>query len=675
METLSRYHLVERVGATAAAERFRAYEVTSGGLVRPVLLARARPGDPSCVQRLLDESRLLSVMSHPHVVRLVDVGHEAGQYFLVTEWLEGRSLATVLDRARDRKLTFDPKPALYITMMVLEALAHVHERTDSDGVLMSVVHTGVCPGAVQLGYQGEVALSEFGQARAQAFGHREAARTEEGSLRYASPEQALGMEVDHRADLFSAGLLLYELLAGHPAYTDRAPEQVRSRAERAAVIPIREVARHVAPELALVLDRALAFDKNRRFGSAHAFRDALAPILYGADPTFGAHKLASFVSMLLPEEAEDDRRRDHEARALLTTGGASALDGPSLSPRLPAGSEAQTLGQGLEVSTPAPVPKVSSPSPKVQAPKPATPSPVAKTSEPPRKSSLGGLAHANTAELVPGQPEAIFDAGPPAPRPAEALPASLGVSPSPSDLAARHAPTSVPPPSLDHRPWPWGRIVGGLLAASLLGLLVFTFSSSQNQRLVSRKLRQAIVGRKAGATLTMESIPPGATLFLDDEDTGRTTPVTIENVESELVHQVRLELSGEPAVTATVALVAGSKRTLSLTFPNSIVNLSVKSVPEASELWMDGRQVALTPATLTLRVGQPTKLQVKRVGYVDWAQDLTPARGEDTELELVLEKTPDLLAAEAAEKQALDAAKAEEEAAKAPPKKRRRRRR
>ncbi|CAN0527238.1 unnamed protein product, partial [Laminaria digitata] len=154
-------------------------------------------------------------------------------------------------------------------------------------------------------------------------------------------------------------------------------------------------------------------------------------------------------------------------------------------------------------------------------------------------------------------------------------------------------------------------------------------------------MRQAILGRKPGATLTLESIPPGATLVLDDEDTGRTTFVTIENVESELVHHVRLELSGEPAVTATVALKAGSKRTLSLTFPNSIVNLSVKSTPEASELWMDGRQVALTPAALTLRVEQLAQLEVRRIGYVTWSEALTPKRGQDTELDIVLEKTPE----------------------------------
>lgn len=672
METLSRYHLVERVGATAVAERFRAYEVTSGGLVRPVLLARARPGDAQSVQRLMDEARLLSLMSHPHVVRVVDVGHEDGQDFLVTEWLEGRPLSTVLDRARDRKLTFDPKPAIYITMMVLEALSHLHERTDSNGVMMGVVHAGLRPSAVQLGYQGEVMLAELTQARAEIWGKSAPPALEDSAMRYASPEHARGMDVDHRSDLFAAGLLLYELLAGQPAYGDRSHQQVRSRAERAAVTPIREVAKHVSHELAGVLERALAFDKNRRFASAHAFRDALAPSLYGADPTFGAHKLASFVSMLLPEEADEDRRQDHEARALLTTGGASALDGPRERP-LPAGSEARTLAH-LDEATPAPPAFV-------QAPRPPTPRPVPLASDPPRKSSLGGMAHAATAEFVPGQSEALLEPAPPQPKastpppPPAMTPQPLAASPAPRELAARHAETAVPPPSLEQRHLPWGKIMGAALVASLLGVLVFAFSSDSNQRLVSRKMRQAILGRKPGATLTLESIPPGATLVLDDEDTGRTTPVTIENVESELVHRVRLELSGEPAVTATVALKAGSKRTLSLTFPNSIVNLSVKSTPEGSELWMDGRQVALTPAALTLRVEQLAQLEVRRIGYVTWTEALTPKRGQDTELDIVLEKTPELIAAEAAEKAALEAAKAEEEAAKAPPKRRRRRRR
>lgn len=687
MEVLSRYHLVERVGATAVAERFRAYEVTSGGLVRPVLLARAWEGEPKSVQRLLDEARLLSMMSHPHVVRVVDVGHEEGQYFLVTEWLEGRPLATLLERARDRKLTFDPKPAIYVTMMVLEALAHVHERTDADGVLLGVVHAGVRPSAVDMGYQGEVVLGELTHAQARSRHDVGPPRLEDTMLRYASPEQALGAELDHRADLFAAGLLLYEMLAGRPAYDDHGLEAVRARAERAELHPIARVAPHVPPELAKLVDRSLAFDKSRRFRSAYAFRDALAPLLYGAAPTFGAHKLSGFVSMLLGEEAEEDRRKDHEARALLTTGGASAIDGGMQGP-LRAGSEAQTLAHGLEVDTPAPVPSLAPSSP----PAPPPMDPAEALADPTRKSSYGGRARAPTAQLPAADAGSLLEPAPPPPEPEPAPPApeppraapppppapepppKLGASPSPSELAARHAPTTVPPPSLDHKPLPVKKIAAGLLGAAVVGMLLFTFSSSANQRLVGRKLRTAFLGRKPGATLTVESIPPGARLFLDEEDTGRTTPVTIENVESELVHDVRLELSGEPPVTSTVTLTAGAKKTLNLYFPNAVVNLSVKAVPEGSELWMNGRQVALTPASLTLRVGEPTELEVKRLGYIPWTKTVTPAKGNELDYALELEKTEELKAAEAAEKQALEEAAAEEKAALRKARRKRRRR-
>ena len=209
--------------------------------------------------------------------------------------------------------------------------------------------------------------------------------------------------------------------------------------------------------------------------------------------------------------------------------------------------------------------------------------------------------------------------------------------------------------------------------ASLLAdsLLAFTFSSDGNRRLVTTKLRSAVLGRKPGATLQLSSLPPGAKVYLDDQDTGRTTPVTIENVESEIVHDVRLELEGEPALTSTVALVAGTEKSLDLVFPGAIVNLSVKTEPEEAELWMDGRKTSFTPATLDLRVGQPVSLEVRKLGYVSWVKTVTPQRGQDLAYDLTLDKTPELIAQEEAEKAALEAAAAEE----APVKKKRRRRR
>ena len=105
---------------------------------------------------------------------------------------------------------------------------------------------------------------------------------------------------------------------------------------------------------------------------------------------------------------------------------------------------------------------------------------------------------------------------------------------------------------------------------------------------------------------------------------------------------------------------AGAKQTLNLVLPNAVVNLAVDSNPKGAQLWMDGRQVALTPATLTLRAGQPVKLEVKQLGYVDWVMQVTPDRGKNLDYDLILEKTAELLAQEAAEAEAKAALEAEE---------------
>lgn len=639
METLSRYHLRQRLSLSSGVERYFAYEVTSGGLVRPVLLTRAHAQDAAAVQRVLDEGQVLAMLSHPHLVRLVDIGHEDEAHYVVTEWLEGRDLATLLSRATARGITFDPKPALYLCMKVSEALAHLHDRTDGEGRALGIVHAGLRPEAIQLGYQGEVVLADLSQARTQNS-PRSSVPTDEALLRYSSPEHALGTTIDHRADVYALGLILYELLAGRPAY----PDQIRARAERADFRPLGDTAGHIAPELVQIVHRALSFDKAQRFRSAHEIRDALATQLHNEDPTFAAHRFANFVSMLLADEAEQDRQRDQESRALLTTGGNSAL-GERYLGRTPAGNDAHTLAQETESDEP----DVSL---EMIRPRSPTPEPTPIPSEPPRKSSLAGKARAPTAAFGGDNP--LLEAAPP-----KATPAQSTEVPAPLPLPAAGPPVA--------------KIAATLLAVLVASLLAFTFSSQTNERLVRRKLRQGLLGRKAGAVLKLESNPPGAQLFLDDQDTGQTTPVTIENVESEIVHSVRLELSGEKAVTATIALVAGVNKTLSMVFPDAVVNLSLQVVPEASEFWMDGRKIALTPTSITIRVGQPAKLEVKRLGYVTWTEEISPKRGETIDLNVILEKTPELLEAEAAEAEAIKAAEAEEQAAK--PTKRRKPRR
>ncbi len=371
--------------------------------------------------------------------------------------------------------------------------------------------------------------------------------------------------------------------------------------------PLVQAAPHVPPALAMTIDRALLADPNQRHASAAVLRDELARMLYSGDPTYSASRLASLLAMVLGSEAGADRQADAAARRELS--GAA----------VPMETIARTRPQ------PAAAPSMA-------------PQPV---DEPVMAPMYGGPP----VDPMPSLPSALARAE-----------------------TAQH--TGAPPP-LDDRALPLGKIAISIGAALVIAMAVFTLWSDRNQRLVTRKLREAFVGRNPGGALTIESIPPGAFVTLDDERTGKRTPLTIENLESVVTHYIELELEGEEPVTSTVAVQAGGKRTMNLIFPGAVVNLSVKTVPESAELWMDGNNVALTPTSMSVRTNKETRIEIKKLGYVPFEKTITPERGGPVALDVTLEKTPELIAQEAAEAEALKAA--EEEAN--PKRKRRRRRR
>jgi hypothetical protein len=238
--------------------------------------------------------------------------------------------------------------------------------------------------------------------------------------------------------------------------------------------------------------------------------------------------------------------------------------------------------------------------------------------------------------------------------------------PPPQVSFARQASVLEAKPSL-------GKLAAGVAVLGLVGVAIFAFSSDANMRLVKRKAREAVMGRKAGGMLTIESLPTGALVFFDDEPTGKTTPIKLDNVESQVVHHVRVELQGETPTTATVSVTANASQTLSLVFKDAIVDLRVKSDPIGAEVHKNGRQVALTPTTMPVRAGEPFKLALKKLGYETFEQQITPERGKPVDLDVPLVKGAELLAAEEAEKAALQAAEDERNGKRKAKRKKRRR--
>ncbi len=251
---LGRYHLERRIGTGGMAEVFLAWQVGPGGFERKVAIKRPLPHvneEPNAVAAFLDEARLAAHLQHPHIAQVYDVGESSGAYFIVMEYVDGPSLRQVIRRSRERGTRMPLDVAAAILSSVLSALGHAHSQCDERGRPLRLVHRDITPRNILLNRRGEVKLVDFGIARAQFQLHVTRTGTVKGTLPYMSAEQATGVDIDQRSDLYSAAVVFYELLTGEPAHPDGPSPEPAKRASGLADLP---------RSLDAVLERAMQFE-------------------------------------------------------------------------------------------------------------------------------------------------------------------------------------------------------------------------------------------------------------------------------------------------------------------------------------------------------------------------------------------------------------------------------
>jgi serine/threonine-protein kinase len=225
-------------------------------------------------EMFLDEARLAARLNHRNIVQTNDVGEADGLYFLVMEFLDGRSLAALLKRAEQRA---EPLPLAVRMRVIAEMLAglhHAHELTDYDGKLLSVVHRDVCPANVLVSFDGQVRVVDFGVAKAKNQSHETQAGTIKGRVAYMSPEHVNGKGLDRRADIFSAGIMVWESLTGERFWQGKSELELLGALMRGEFPPFPE-GLDVPEELVAIARKATAVLADDRYPTAHAMRLAL----------------------------------------------------------------------------------------------------------------------------------------------------------------------------------------------------------------------------------------------------------------------------------------------------------------------------------------------------------------------------------------------------------------
>jgi serine/threonine protein kinase len=289
------YELVRSLGIGGMAETFEAIRRGPAGFSQRVCLKRMLPqrlAEPSAVELFLDEARLSAHLRCASIAQVLDFGEADGEYYMALELVEGENLETLLRGLNERGGRLSPAVITYVAAELLGALDYAHTLVH-EGAPLGIVHRDVSPSNVLVSVRGEVKLTDFGIAKARGRTHRTRSGSTKGKLAYMSPEQARAEPLDGRSDLFSLGILLYELLTGlHPFEATTELELIQKIMD-ARYVPLEQVAPEAPIELRVVVECLLRADPARRLATAG---EALRLLPFTGSPYLAQAELAEVVS-------------------------------------------------------------------------------------------------------------------------------------------------------------------------------------------------------------------------------------------------------------------------------------------------------------------------------------------------------------------------------------------
>jgi eukaryotic-like serine/threonine-protein kinase len=272
-----RYRVLATLGRGGMADVFLGAAAGPAGFNKLVVIKKLRNGteDPGLVEMFLDEARLAARLNHPNIVHTYEVDESPEGYLLVMEYLEGQSLRRLAKALRTRDGRFDYVMAAHLVGDVLEGLHYVHEMRDYDGSPLGIVHRDVSPQNIFVTYDGTVKVLDFGIAKGALNVTDTQSGVLKGKVSYMAPEQIEAGPLDRRADIFSAGVVLWELLTGEKLFKGDMIETLRS-VMSSPIQPPSFVARGIPTELDRIVLKALARLPEHRFETALEMNKALA---------------------------------------------------------------------------------------------------------------------------------------------------------------------------------------------------------------------------------------------------------------------------------------------------------------------------------------------------------------------------------------------------------------
>ncbi len=307
-----KYFLLDKVAVGGMAEIFRAKSFGHSGFEKVVVIKRILSqfaGNEDFVEMFIDEAKLSVELTHPNIVQIYDFGKIEDSFFIAMESVQGKDLRSILRRQAERGEYMPFEVSAFIAHEMACGLDFAHKKTDPIGLPLNIVHRDISPSNVLISYGGHVKVVDFGIAKAESASDSTESGVLKGKFQYMSPEQAMAAPIDHRSDIFSLGICLWEMLTGNRLFK-RKTGLASLDAVRAGEIPLpTSFNPTVPPELEQICMRALTAEIGERYQEACHMQADLQNFLLPHTTSSLAPHVSTWLRARFGEEILRERER------------------------------------------------------------------------------------------------------------------------------------------------------------------------------------------------------------------------------------------------------------------------------------------------------------------------------------------------------------------------------
>lgn len=312
-EKFGKYLLLEKLNSGGMAEVYLAKSTGASGIAKFVAVKRILPqysDNPEYVTMFTDEAKIAVNLNHSNIVSYLDFGIENRQLYLVMEYVEGRNLRQILNKLAksDKHLTLEQ--SVYVVKEAAAGLDHAHRCLDgSTGKPLNIIHRDMSPQNIMASFEGEIRIIDFGIAKAESQLETTRAGTFKGKFGYMSPEQAEGLPIDYRTDIFSLGIVLWELLANERLFAANNEIETLRKIRTCHIPSLKKNVPNMPQDLERICNRALAKDRGLRYQSCAEFHKDLNRFLNVQFPDFSVQDFSLEIKSYYADVVNDNRQK------------------------------------------------------------------------------------------------------------------------------------------------------------------------------------------------------------------------------------------------------------------------------------------------------------------------------------------------------------------------------